>query len=284
MTEPFTPTTESPRGHRAVEPGHTARAVKLFVALAVSAAAVVAGDTVWITAPGALLLVWLGGTAAASLLLGDDGRGRFFHASLGAVLGVVLMLVVALALHWSGVGIARDAVVATTIALCTVLAVAVVVLRREVLGVGRLPIADLAAVVGAAVVLAGAGGVALAMQPDPVDRHDVLALTEPAAASGIADRQVDPGERIRVRFVLTTHGYAVEDLPWASVALGDQRTSDVGFRVEPGSSDHTSTQRGSATIEAPEAPGVYRMVVRVRFTGPGRTTLDRRVTTTVVVR
>lgn len=271
-------------GHRALEPGRATRVGTLFVALVAAAAAVQFGQVVWITAPGAVALMWIGGASVVSLVLGDHHLGRLFHAALAAVLGVVLMLVVALTLHWSGIGIGREQVTATAIAVCAGLAVCVVATRRQVLGVGRILVADVVSFVAAIAVLVASGGAALAMQPDPVHRYDVLALTTPAAGSSIVDRQVDPGVPLQVGFVLQTHGYALTSEPWASVALGDQSTSQVDIDDASTGTGRASTYRAETTLRTPEVAGVYRLVVRVRLTGPDGTPLDRQVTSTVVVR
>ncbi|HPU12363.1 MAG TPA: hypothetical protein PLQ19_01070 [Aeromicrobium sp.] len=272
------------RGNRVAPVAPAKWAVYSLIAVLISAAIVQFVPFVWLTAPAAGVLVWIGGSALASLLLGNHQRGRVFHGVLGLVLGIVVMLIVGLFLHYSGRGISHTEVAGTMSFVCAAMVLAAVVFRREAIGAGFLPMRDVIAAVLAATVLVLAGSIAVAIQDRPVEQFEVLSFTDPAVASSIEERQVDAGAQVFVSWELHSFGYEVKQVPWSQIRLGDDQTTKVDVTSVPSVADSDSGFRGSARVRAPETPGAARIEVTVRFVGPTGEPIERQVFMAVYVR
>ncbi len=271
------------KGQRAT-PASPARWALLSLAAVVLAAAFIAVVPIgWLAAPAAGVFIWVGGAAAVSLLLGDHGQGRFFHGMLGLVFGIVLMLFVALFLHYAGIGITRASALVATTAATGVLVVTTAVFRRETVGVGYLPLTDAIAAVVAAAVLIGTVGLSIAIQDRPVHRFEVLTLIEPHGTADLDDRTVRAGGRVDIGFELRSHGYPILGSVRARAALGSAKSGELHIAAMP-TDDSGTGFRGTTSVRAPDRAGRYRLLVGVSFVGPDGERIRRYVTTVVIVR
>lgn len=252
-----------------------------LAAVAVAALVLLRDPTAWLTAPAALTVVWVAGTSAVALLLGDRGWGRIVDAVLGAVFGVVLMLAVALGLHYLDVDIARGTVMPSLVVCSGALTGLATLVRRAPTRGGAPSKRPLLGPAVAAVVLLGAGGLAVALQDRPTPRFEELVLIEPLVDVPPSQRPVAPGADLRVGFELRTHGYRIAGPVRARVDLGE--AGSAWSEAGPVASDDARV-RSRRTVTAPTRPGTYRLVVRVAFDGPDGEALEREVTTVVVVR
>jgi hypothetical protein len=245
----------------------TRNAALTVAALAAGVALVVLDAPPLLRWPALPLLIIAPGAAAVAALYG--GRDPAVRLPLSVVLGVALALLAALGVHLAGIPITATSLAVGVAALGLAATVAALVVRRRT-GDARPPAGAVvtvragAAVLAASAVLAGAVGIAVAVQPAPRDRYTALSFLDPQQFTGPV--AAAPGRDVRLNWALDAYGAQLSPaLTRLQLDVDGQPVDDVAVDLSPLTTmdGADSTLTGGVTFSAPQRPGRHVVTLTV---------------------